>query len=219
MTELLFVYGTLKKGFRNYDRLLRGATYKGTAVSVEPQFAMWSSGIPFLFEQKAYGSRVRGDLFEVTETELAQCDRLEGHPNHYRRERHLFAYKVGDGIEQVVAWVYLWPHAADRVKNPSAWYKQILARDGVIEWTGYEPTHVAPVRSAMPRGYPGKPGYTKISVSLPDRMFDRLRKEAENAEMKFSEYLTTVLANRHRNPDTTLPATVEMPADIKERVK
>lgn len=94
-TQLLFVYGTLKRGHDNH-RHLAGAVYAGEALM---------SGVdlhdlgPFPMAILGEG-RVLGELYRVGEIELARLDRFEGVPRLYRREQR----PLSDGRP---AWIYL----------------------------------------------------------------------------------------------------------------
>lgn len=119
--HLLFVYGTLKRGYGNNARLA-DQKFLGTAVTAIGGYVMQDVGFPLLWleEPDPGGHRARGEIFEVSDNALWQCDSLEGHPNMYRREKQQFVLRVGDHTnltqdvrpEQMVeAWVYLWQGA------------------------------------------------------------------------------------------------------------
>jgi gamma-glutamylcyclotransferase (GGCT)/AIG2-like uncharacterized protein YtfP len=117
--RFLFVYGTLKQGCHN-NTLLSRARFVGEAQTFRPR-VMMDGGIPFLVKAEKYldarldlnwASRVKGHIFEIDEYELADCDRLESHPNWYRREIDYFTLRK---CQMVSAYVYyLNP---DRVKT------------------------------------------------------------------------------------------------------
>jgi len=82
--NLVFVYGSLKKGFSNH-RLLSTSEFvsKGTVHDAE----LYSlGGFPALVSG---GGSVEGELYEVSPETLRNLDMLEGHPNFYRRETRL----------------------------------------------------------------------------------------------------------------------------------
>jgi gamma-glutamylaminecyclotransferase len=117
MPILVFVYGTLRKGEPNCERFLQGAARLGDAVSVEANYQLYGSGIPYLRQdRKEAGHAIKGEVWAVTEEQLLRLDRLEGHPRYYKREPRLF--QLADG-SQVEAWVYLVvsiPSKRDRLK-------------------------------------------------------------------------------------------------------
>lgn len=102
--QLLFVYGSLKRGQRGHQ-LLQGLPWHGEA---------WLSGAclhnlgPFPMAVPGEG-RIQGELYGVGETDLVALDRYEGVPRLY--ERHWLNLEDGRG-----AWVYLGrPHQVRHV--------------------------------------------------------------------------------------------------------
>lgn len=98
-----FVYGTLKRGFGN-NRLLDGAKYIGKAIT-PPEYTMVSlGGFPGVIHSGQ--TVVSGEIWEVDDPmQTLRVDRLEGHPNFYRREE--VPVQTADGVEN--AWIYLLP--------------------------------------------------------------------------------------------------------------
>lgn len=120
----LFVYGTLKRAYGNHT-LIEGARFIGEGVSHSDNFVMWGQGFPFISESN-HGHAVRGEVFEIDDFMLQQCDRLENHPDWYCRTKRSFL--IGD-VLRVEAWVYLQP--------PNKGVRGMLRRpgeDGVLEW-------------------------------------------------------------------------------------
>jgi gamma-glutamylaminecyclotransferase len=103
MNYLVFVYGTLKKGFSNH-RLLVGSEYLGSAQTVE-KYAMYSTGTPIVLKNEAV-SPIHGELYQVNEATLAALDSLEGHPDWYRREEVEIAVDGEHGRYRETAWLY-----------------------------------------------------------------------------------------------------------------
>jgi len=128
--HLIFVYGTLKTGYWNYDRILKDrAEFVGVATSVDRDYKMYGSSIPFLTrDSETDGDYVSGEVFEVNEVTLVLCDRLEGHPDHYCREEREFL--VAD--RRVTAWVYLVPPG--RIFADPRW----LPDDGLLTWSMFK---------------------------------------------------------------------------------
>lgn len=94
--DRVFVYGTLRPGQHNHKWAM-GAVHVGTAIA--PGFLMHHlGGFPAVIKHKDY--EVHGDLLEITdEQQVASMDRLEGHPNFYRREEVF--------TSQGQAWIYV----------------------------------------------------------------------------------------------------------------
>merc|ERR1712037_93131 len=85
---LIFVYGTLKRGFSNYHEMekLEGKIFISEAKTVKkfPLVVATECGIPALL--KVPGSaRVTGELWEIPERWIQQVDDFEAHPELYTR--------------------------------------------------------------------------------------------------------------------------------------
>jgi gamma-glutamylcyclotransferase (GGCT)/AIG2-like uncharacterized protein YtfP len=126
----IFVYGTLKRGYGNWERLLKDrAEFLGEAVSIDKTYAMWLTGFPLLADTRnGSGSYVVGELFEVSDEVLSDLDRLEGHPGWYCREpRRFFNQATG---RLALAQVYLID--LDRVWVGGA--QKVHPRNYHVEW-------------------------------------------------------------------------------------
>jgi gamma-glutamylaminecyclotransferase len=97
---LVFVYGTLRRGFWNH-RLLSKAEFVG-AGKTKARYAMYVDGIPYVVKEEV--SQIVGEVYAVDRETLDDLDCLEGHPSWY--ERHEVGIKLEDG-QQRVAWMYL----------------------------------------------------------------------------------------------------------------
>ena len=74
----VFVYGTLKQGFRNFH-VNRGMRVGGDFVTVQacPLYILGPFGLPWLVHEPGRGHPVRGQVFEVDDAGLAEMDWLE----------------------------------------------------------------------------------------------------------------------------------------------
>jgi len=111
-----FVYGTLRRGQSNYQRLLEGKEgfkFIGPATTVN-KYTMLSSGIPFVHKQPDT-SVIKGEVFMVWNNELIKSlDTLEGHRAGQRQgyHREQTPVRLDNGIN-MVAWLYFFygvPH-------------------------------------------------------------------------------------------------------------
>ena len=84
--NLIAVYGTLKKGYSNYNHYLTGSKYVGKGETKD-KYPLVVSGLPYLIEERGQGFNVEVDVFKVSASVLAELDRLEGHPTWYRRKQ------------------------------------------------------------------------------------------------------------------------------------
>ena len=102
--ELLFVYGSLKKGFDNHNLLAKYAKRLGKAHTVK-KFAMFEDSFgnyPYLVDTPL--SKIKGELYQITRAELMQkIDEFEGAPDYYRREK--IEVKSHHGVKR--AFVYI----------------------------------------------------------------------------------------------------------------
>ena len=87
---VIFVYGSLKRGFDNND-ILKDAQYLCKAETVR-SFAMFeetSGNYPYLLknENKGY-SKIKGELYKICRKDiLKKIDSFEGTPDYYKREK------------------------------------------------------------------------------------------------------------------------------------
>lgn len=85
-TNLVAVYGTLKKNESNYYHYLYNAQFVGSGKTND-KYPLIIKGLPYLINDIGVGHNVEVDIFRVSDANLVQLDRLEGHPNWYRREQ------------------------------------------------------------------------------------------------------------------------------------
>jgi gamma-glutamylaminecyclotransferase len=117
-TDLLFVYGTLKRGFRNH-RLLAPADYIGPAKT-ERRFRLLDCGeYPALVEVPAKSLEIepleiQGEIFRIGPELLPALDELEDEGKLYRRTTLPIYLSADPAATPVVAWTYLWLGRADR---------------------------------------------------------------------------------------------------------
>ncbi|XP_072030146.1 putative gamma-glutamylcyclotransferase CG2811 isoform X2 [Amphiura filiformis] len=90
-SHLVFVYGTLKRGQPNHEKMTNPdngqATFIGEARTVEkwPLVIATKFNIPFMLDKPGLGHHVTGEVFKVDENMLDVLDELERHPVFYRR--------------------------------------------------------------------------------------------------------------------------------------
>lgn len=84
--ELVFVYGTLQSQHWNNFHL-DGSEFKGRGETV-CRFPLIAPRLPILLPIPGQGHQVTGELYLVPSYVLLyRLDRLEGHPNWYRRRK------------------------------------------------------------------------------------------------------------------------------------
>lgn len=106
--ELLFVYGTLKRGGKYHQEFLNEAKFL-TEASTVAQYDMYSNGeYPFIFENGS--ARISGEIYQLTLKNLIKIDRLEEIPEEYIRKK----IKVKSSDKEMIAWSYI---AQPKLKN------------------------------------------------------------------------------------------------------
>jgi gamma-glutamylcyclotransferase (GGCT)/AIG2-like uncharacterized protein YtfP len=105
MNHLVFVYGSLKRGYGNHYILDRSAKFVARTRTVGRSYYMVSFGpfpavmkIPSSFKEEFYN--IEGEVYEVDEQTLMSLDALEGNGYLYTRE------KVGLASGHT-AWMYI----------------------------------------------------------------------------------------------------------------
>lgn len=88
MQHLIFVYGTLKQGYRN-DHWNQGRRLPGEFHTVRsfPLYVIGPNHLPWLVHEPGQGGSVQGEVYEVDDAGLARMDALERIelPQWYRR--------------------------------------------------------------------------------------------------------------------------------------
>jgi gamma-glutamylaminecyclotransferase len=98
--QLVFVYGTLRKGHCNHH-LLKDASCYGVGKT-ETCYAMYlKNGYPYITSSEARYP-IAGELYSVDEDTLRALDKFEGHPRYYERRQT----PVIVGEKRYNAWVY-----------------------------------------------------------------------------------------------------------------
>lgn len=119
-TDLLFVYGTLKRGGRNH-RLLAAAEYFGPAQT-EPRFRLIDCGAyPALVEHGQAPLAITGELYRIPASLWPALDELEDEGVLYRRitvpVTSLTRITGADAATEAVplsVFTYLWLGRTDR---------------------------------------------------------------------------------------------------------
>ncbi len=97
---LIFVFGTLKRGFPFGDKL-NGAKFRGVCRTARafPMFVAGRVFGPMMLDRPGRGLRVSGELFEVTSEQLATVDEAEGvgQPGSFRKAIDLITAE-GDSV-------------------------------------------------------------------------------------------------------------------------
>ena len=116
-SELIFIYGTLKRGFPNHAACMSEAEFVGLCETQESYPLViggrWHS--PCLIDEPGSGLPVRGELYRVNPPTLAMLDQFEScdKPTGYLRKQIDIVMQGKDEAMQV--WTYLKPR--DRIEG------------------------------------------------------------------------------------------------------
>ena len=113
----IFVYGTLKKNSWNHGWLEDSTFVREQAVH---GFKLFQSGIPYMIRTDNPEDRVLGEVYEVSEKTRGNIDRLEGHPDWYRRE--IVSMDSDGEIQGYVYHGYNSGNVQESEKNSNGWY-------------------------------------------------------------------------------------------------
>ncbi|MBI3231320.1 MAG: gamma-glutamylcyclotransferase [Burkholderiales bacterium] len=109
MKHKIFVYGTLKDGFRN-RHVNTGTRLPGEFVTLEefPLYIIGNRYLPWLLNQAGQGFQVVGQVFEVSDAALAKMDVLEriNEPDWYVRETIQVLPRNDVDAEPISCFVY-----------------------------------------------------------------------------------------------------------------
>jgi gamma-glutamylaminecyclotransferase len=107
MSHRVFVYGTLKQGFRNFH-VNRGTRLPGDFVTEQafPLYVIGEFGLPWLVHEPGRGHRVTGQVFEVDDEALAAMDVLERVGDAGWYTRHALAVRHADCGDVLQALAY-----------------------------------------------------------------------------------------------------------------
>ncbi len=115
--QLVFVYGTLKRGGSNHHWLAQ-AIYMGEGISCE-RYALYQGADPWPYmveDQTCYP--VQGELYAVMQNELALLDELEECPQLYVRKQIGVQMATGAVIQP---WAYFSVHTEGSLLVAGCW--------------------------------------------------------------------------------------------------
>ena len=117
---LVFVYGSLKKGFYNHSLFLANSKFLSNAETVAKYPLVTASryNLVFLLNKPGQGHNVKGEVYEVDDVTLAQLDRLEEVPVLY--SKLLITVKTESGSELEAIAYLLEDFKPELLNKPSA---------------------------------------------------------------------------------------------------
>lgn len=136
--NLLFTYGTLKRGERAHDRLIKdaGGEFVGPALTMT-RFVMFSSGYPMIF-LNGNGHYVEGEVYRLSKKTMEHCDSYEGYPILYKRSKFVVRLAKDNKIEEMGGvWIYFRPDLTGFLSNKNSYGCRRVApnEDGILNWS------------------------------------------------------------------------------------
>jgi gamma-glutamylaminecyclotransferase len=107
--ELVFVYGSLRRGLQNHHKLESGL-YRGEWRTDRKYFmtGMKSGAYPYVSLEQLHEDQapthIHGELYGVSDDLLRVLDALEGHPTQYMRQK---VDLVNDAHGRATAYMYI----------------------------------------------------------------------------------------------------------------
>lgn len=118
--ELLFVYGSLKKGFDNHSLLKKHALRLGKAETVN-SFGMFEDtfgNYPYLTDTRH--NTIHGEIYQIRRKELMdKLDIFEGSPEYYERKK--IKVKSHHGIQKAFVYIQSNTAAPKEQKSLTSW--------------------------------------------------------------------------------------------------
>jgi gamma-glutamylaminecyclotransferase len=99
--NLIAVYGTLKKGYTNYNTYLTTSKFIGSGKTKD-KYPLIIKGLPYMIDERGKGHNVAVDVFKVSNPVLDKLDKLEGHPTWYKRKQIPVVVKG----KTLTCWIY-----------------------------------------------------------------------------------------------------------------
>ena len=134
MRHLVFVYGTLKKGFPNHDNYMESAKRLGKYQTIEkyPLVLCGARYVPCMINSPGKGHHVEGELYEVDDECLDRIDALERIQDSDGYKRAVIGVSLSEsgGQDITEALAYLMPpdQVTDRRSNELKAYERDAAR-------------------------------------------------------------------------------------------
>lgn len=108
---LIFVYGTLKAGFRLHDYLGANSAFIAN-YTTNPDYTMYNLYNSFPGVVEGGNTAITGEIYSVSRQNLVLLDKLEGYPAHYIRKTLDTPYGP--------AWIYLYNKQKENLKKVSS---------------------------------------------------------------------------------------------------
>jgi gamma-glutamylcyclotransferase (GGCT)/AIG2-like uncharacterized protein YtfP len=123
-SELLFVYGSLKKGFDNHNLPDNFTKRLGKARTVK-KFSMYEDSFgnyPYIVDEPY--SKIKGELYQIMRADLMQkLDEFEGVPDYYERKK--IEVKSHHGVKRAFVYIRKDVEVSDKQEPLKEWVNNI----------------------------------------------------------------------------------------------
>ena len=123
-SALLFVYGSLKKGFDNHNILGNSAKRLGKARTIK-KFSMYEDSFgnyPYIVDEPY--SKIKGELYQIMRADLMQkLDEFEGVPDYYERKK--IEVKSHHGVKRAFVYIRKDVEVSDKQEPLKEWVNNI----------------------------------------------------------------------------------------------
>jgi gamma-glutamylaminecyclotransferase len=127
LKQLVFVYGTLREGFRNH-RVMQGiGAEKIGAARTMTRARLYNAehgGFPLMVLDRR-GMQVHGEVYAVDRRGVAILDGFENAPHLYRRVK----VRVKTRRRVLAAWAYVWAATVDGEQEIHPDYERTVPRE------------------------------------------------------------------------------------------
>ncbi|MEQ9299794.1 MAG: gamma-glutamylcyclotransferase family protein [Cyclobacteriaceae bacterium] len=146
--NLVFSYGTLKRGFPNYSTMMGARASYIADASTKFKYPLLLAGswnAPFMIDCKNYPNshKIKGELFEVDEKGILALDEFEGvNQGYYKRLKIEIAYTTEqEQIISKVAWCYFSYESSAELLADSSRFISFFGKEALKKYT---PVHLRP---------------------------------------------------------------------------
>jgi len=120
---------TINTRTRSFHSYLTSSKFVGSGKTLN-KYPLLIQGLPYMVDKVGVGHNVEVDVFKVSDSVLENLDRLEGHPQWYKRKEIFIKMKSGKTLK---CWLYFNPKDIKPTDTLHSTYVQNTFRLGMYE--------------------------------------------------------------------------------------